>query len=176
MSPTFLGLIYGTHTTRCDIDDAFCVLSRPITTHVPLAPSERKEGKGNLVLRSCWRVRKGQGSSRLSIATLQSVWMTYKLHANSVSQPDLWLLGLLHDPESTTGKPSANVTASNPSPVLGPLPALAALTAIIHLAEGPAPLGRNSAWNNEYAPHMPNNNELLDYLNGTVGSRADGPS
>lgn len=111
---TFMALRFTEAVTRCQRDYAFCVLSRPIICHSPLTPSERKEGKGNLVLRSCWRVHKGQGSSRLSIDTLQSAWMTYKLHASSVSQLDIWLLGLLHDPESTTGKTNANVSVSNP--------------------------------------------------------------
>lgn len=111
---THMGLRFTEAPIRYLRDDTFCVLSRPITCHSPLTPSERKEGKGNLVLRSRWRVHKGQGSSRLSIDTLQAVWMTYHLHANSVSQLGIWLLGLLHDPESTFGKANANVTASNP--------------------------------------------------------------
>lgn len=58
---TFMGLRFTEAPTRCQRDDTFCVLSRPIACHSPLTPSERKEGKDNLVLRSCWRDHKVRG-------------------------------------------------------------------------------------------------------------------
>lgn len=117
---TFMALRFTEAPTRWQRDEGFCVLSRPMICHSPLIPSERKEGKGNFMLRCCRGVHKGQGSSRLSIDALQSVWMTYKLHADSVSQLGIWLLGLLDDPESTIGKTKANVTASDPYPSASP--------------------------------------------------------
>lgn len=58
--------------------------------------------------------------------------MTYNLPDTSVSHLDVWLPGLLDNPERTIGVTNVNITALNP--------ALAALKATIHLVEGPRDL------------------------------------
>lgn len=173
---TFMALRFTEAITKCQRDDAFCVLSRPITCHSPLTPLRERRGKAIW----CW----GPVEESTKAGKFKVVY-----RHTSVSVDDI----------QTSCQLSFSAGYLAPGPSTWPweqywqdqcqcicLKCLAQCWALCLLLQPYQPpfiwlralllFGRNSAWNNEYARHMPNNNELLDYLNGTVGSRADGPS